>query len=200
MKFSPLVCASFVILAASALTANGASAQEGTSAEKPAPANADNMAVTPGRKTCESKGLTWDRAAVNTPTGTVSVSCHGNVGGYDCGAYHGDTLCGKPLAILCIKKDAAYFPKPASVNNSNRYNMWASGVVGTTKEVVPCRQARTLKEANSICQAEFGSGWGVAEHHNGWGWGFQAYGNVGDPSKRFWMDITDQPDATCWTR
>jgi len=38
----------------------------------------------------------------------------------------------------------------------------------------------------------------VAEHHDGWGWHFQAYGGVGDPSKPFWADINDQPAATCW--
>jgi hypothetical protein len=45
---------------------------------------------------------------------------------------------------------------------------------------------------------KFGPGWRVAEFHDGWGWHFQAYGTVDNPNGRFWVDINDQPDATCW--
>lgn len=148
---------------------------------------------------CKVKGLTWDRASINSTTGTVDVGCHGNVGGYDCNPYQGDTSCNTALPILCIKKDTAAFPLPTHVDNSNQYHKWASGVVGTTVPVNLCTaNVDTIQAANKLCEAEFGNGWRVAEHHDGWGWHFQAFGNVGNPSKRFWVNVTDQPKGTCW--
>ncbi len=148
---------------------------------------------------CRPKGLTWDRAAVNPVNGTVTVSCHGNVEGHDCNPYTGDTSCKLPRPILCIEKNAAAFPVPASVNNSSQYNKWAYGVVGTTPPVSPCAaNLKTIKDADAVCQKEFGPNFRVAEHHDGWGWAFQAYGNVGNPQKRFWVNVNDQPNGNCW--
>jgi hypothetical protein len=141
------------------------------------------------------KGLTWMLRATNSPTGTVVVGC--GTGGNGCDAYHGDTPCTKALPILCIKKTGPGFPlqRPASVNESQYYR-WSGGVIGTTKPTVP---PPTLAAADALCVAEFGPGWRVAEHHDGWGWNFQAFGGVGNPSQRFWININDQPGATCWT-
>ncbi len=47
--------------------------------------------------------------------------------GHDCNPYTGDTSCKLPRPILCIEKNAAAFPVPASVNNSSQYNKWAYG-------------------------------------------------------------------------
>jgi len=137
------------------------------------------------------KGMTWRLIATNAPTGTTVVGCSG------CNAYQGDTPCTTALPILCIKKSGPGFPLalPASVSNGNIYYTWAGGVVGTTYPYVP---PTTLAAANNLCILEFGAGWRVAEFHDGWGWDFQAYGGVGDPSKRFWVHINDQPGATCW--
>jgi hypothetical protein len=138
------------------------------------------------------KGLTWKLLSTNSTTGTIDVGCWNG-----CNAYQGDTPCTTALPILCIKKSGPGFPLqcPASVDNSNQYHKWAGGVVGTTKAVVP---PSTLTAANALCVKEFGPGWRVAEHHDGWGWHFQAFGGVGNPSQNFWVHINDQPGATCW--
>jgi hypothetical protein len=138
-----------------------------------------------------TKGMTWKFVGTNATTGTFNVYCSG------CNAYQGDTPCTTALPILCIKKTGAGFPLPvpASVDNTNQYNRWSGGVVGTTSPTVP---PATLAAANAVCSTAFGPDWRVAEHHDGWGWGFQAYGGVGNPASRFWVHINDQPGATCW--
>jgi hypothetical protein len=137
------------------------------------------------------KGLTWKLLSANSTTGTILVGC-----GTGCDAYHGDTSCTTALPILCIKKAGPGFPLPvpASVNNSDQYNKWSGGVVGTTHPTVP---PATLAAADALCIQEFGAGWRVAEFHDGWGWHFQAFGGVGNPAQNFWVNITGQP-ATCW--
>jgi hypothetical protein len=138
-----------------------------------------------------TKGMTWKFLGANTTTGTISVGCS------NCNGYQGDTPCTTALPILCIKKSGAGFPlpKPASVDNSNQYYQWSGGVVGTTKPTVPPAKR---SDANALCVREFGPDWRVAEHHDGWGWHFQAYGGVGNQASSFWADINDQPGATCW--
>lgn len=138
------------------------------------------------------KGLTWKLLATNSTTGTVTVGCYNG-----CDAYKGDTSCKTALPILCIKKSGPGFPLPVpmSVPNSDRYNKWSGGVVGTTAPTVP---PATLAAADALCVKEFGTGWRVAEFHDGWGWHFQAYGGVGNPAQNFWIHINDQPGARCW--
>lgn len=141
--------------------------------------------------TSNSKGMTWKLQATNTTTGTISVGCAG------CGPQHGDTPCTTALPLLCIKKAGAGFPlpRPAGVSGANQNNLWSGGVVGTTGATVP---PATLAAADAQCASVFGAGWRVAEFHDGWGWGFQAYGGVGSPASRFWVHINDQPGGTCW--
>lgn len=137
------------------------------------------------------KGMTWKMLGTNAPTGTIKVGCD------SCDGYKGDTACTTALPILCIKKTGAGFPLPLppSVDNSNQYYRWSGGIIGTTAATVP---PPTLAAVNALCAQTFGADWRVAEHHDGWGWHFQAYGGVGDPAKRFWVHINDQPGATCW--
>jgi hypothetical protein len=138
------------------------------------------------------KGLTWKLVSTNSPTGTVRVGC-----GAECDPYLGDVECTEALPLLCIKKAGTGFPlpRPTSVSNSSFYNRWSGGIIGTTSPTVPPKK---LSEASALCVKEFGTDWRVAEFHDGWGWYFQAYGGVSDPSKRFWININDQPGATCW--
>jgi hypothetical protein len=142
--------------------------------------------------TANSKGMTWKLTATNVPTGTISVGC-----GNTCDAIHGDTPCTTALPLLCIRKAGTGFPlpRPASVSPSNQYNLWSGGVIGTTSAVVP---PATLPAADAQCASAFGANWRVAEFHDAWGWGFQAYGGVGNPASRFWVHINDQSGATCW--
>lgn len=134
--------------------------------------------------------MTWGLRASNATDGVINVGC-----GNTCDAYSGDTPCSTALPVLCILKEGSGLPLPASVDNSDIYDQWSGGVVGTTKATVP---PATLAGANALCVAEFGANWRVAEFHDGWGWNLQAYGYVGDPAARFWVHIDDQPGATCW--
>jgi len=157
---------------------------------------------------CAKKGLTWGFYYTNSTTGTSAVWCHSPLAGIlhrgeatDCDPYNGDTKCRVAKPLLCINKDTVY-PRPTDVDDTNMYDKWSEGVIGTTKPVQPCTAATTLTQANQICQAEFGAGWRVAEFHDGvggLGWGLQAYGALGDPKHRVWVDINDK-STTCWDR
>lgn len=143
-------------------------------------------------------GMTWRVRAKHVPTGVITVGCGYNpTYGNECNAYSGDTSCARELPILCILKSGPGFPlvKPVSVDNLSSYYRWSGGIVGTTRPTLP---PDTLAAANAMCVQEFGANWRVAEFHDGSGWNFRAYGDVGYPSKRFWVHIDDQP-ANCWT-
>jgi len=136
------------------------------------------------------KGMTWLKGGSNAINGTVTVGCSG------CDAYNGDTPCTTKLPVLCFLPLKA--PKPTSTKVTGNYDQWSGGVVGTTPPYAGNTFA-TRADANKACVQEFiDPKWRVAEHHDGWGWNFQAYGNVGTQFKRFWVDINDQPNATCW--
>ena len=93
------------------------------------------------------------------------------------------------------------FSLPAGLDNSDPYYSWAGGVVATTQPVAGSTFG-TIAAANAYCAAQFGANWRVAEFHDGWGWNFLAYGGTVSapsvPSARFWVDIYDQPQGTCW--
>jgi hypothetical protein len=141
-----------------------------------------------------AKGMTWSLLATNSTTGTVRVGC-----GTTCDPRKrkGDTVCTQPLPLLCIKKSGVGFPLalPTNVNDTDQYNRWSGGIVGTTAAILP---PPTLAATNAVCVQNFGADWRVAEFHDGMGWSFQAYGGVGIPASRFWVHINDQPGGTCW--
>jgi hypothetical protein len=151
--------------------------------------------VTFARCSQSPKGMTWLHSISNSQTGTITVACSG------CDAYHGDTACTELRPLLCIYKPAPPFPLPVGMNNSDQYNRWSGGVVATTPPVAGNTFAHST-DANSYCEAQFGSGWRAAEFHDGWGWNFQAYGGTVSapnvPSTRFWVYINDQAAANCW--
>ena len=140
-----------------------------------------------------AQGMTWVRTAQDTVTGVVTVRCDN---GTQCDAIDGDTDCDVALPLLCFQDLAA--TQPASVTIGSIYESWAGGVIATTPPVAPDTAGlSTIADADAYCASEFGAGWRTAEFHDGWGWGFTAYGNTGD-TPRFWVDIDDQPNATCW--
>ncbi len=141
-------------------------------------------------------GMTWNRRNTDHSTsGLITVGCAG--GTFDCNPYQGDTTCTTELPLLCFNNMEA--PRPQSFIEPNRNNRWSGGLVHTTAPVA-ASQFSTVRDANAACEAEFGPGWRVAEFHDGWGWNFTAYGNVGDITSRFWLDINDQVGGTCWAR
>jgi Concanavalin A-like lectin/glucanases superfamily len=153
---------------------------------------------------CKPKGMTWHVGAVNPIDGSVTVGCT------NCNPYTGDRPCTDSLPLLCFKPFTPRLPVPASVNEIPFYNRWSGGIVGTTAPVQASSFNKSLALANKACAQEFDPGnlattdWRVAEFHDGangaGGWNFQAYGNVGNPSSRFWVHINDQPNGTCWPK
>jgi hypothetical protein len=152
-----------------------------------------------------AKGMTWRWGAVNATNGTVTVGCGNGDPVHPCNPYAGDQLCTDSLPLLCFKPSS--FPSPKSVVDTDTNNRWSGGIVATTVPVVPAAAPinGSLASANARCALEFLSpDWRVAEFHDGGkgtgGWNFQAYGNVGKPTSRFWVHIKDQPKGTCFTK
>ncbi len=139
----------------------------------------------------DKQGLTWTKTKVHDIVGAVAVGCS------QCNPYTGDTSCNAKLPVLCFLD--AELNKPANLDTPSIYQQWSGGVVATT-DAVCGNSFKNIRDANNFCVQNFGSGWRVAEHHDGWGWSFWAYGNVGEnfDGERFWIDIDDQPSGTCW--
>jgi hypothetical protein len=154
-------------------------------------------------KPTKPMGMTWRLETVNPTDGTVEVGC-GVSNPNPCNGYVGDQLCTTSLPLLCFKPFTPLLPVPKSVNDTDYYNRWSGGIVGTTAPVQASSFGTSLAKANQACAQEFGATWRVAEFHDGasgaGGWNFQAYGNVGNPSSRFWVHINDQPNGTCWPK
>lgn len=147
----------------------------------------------------QRKGMTWIHTASNAQTGTITIGC-GSTGPNPCDAINGDTVCTQLLPLLCIYKPAPPLPLPTTgVSNADPNNQWSGGVVATTPPHVGT--FLNITAANSYCATQFGTGWRVAEFHDGAGWNFQAYGGTVSapavPSTRFWVYINDQ-SANCW--
>jgi len=131
-------------------------------------------------------GLTWSKLSHETSYSTDKVTCAG------CNAYTGDTACTTVLPVLCIKNDSS--PNPGLV--IDYYNGWAGGHIYQTPAVAGTTLT-SLSAADALCASSFGSGYRMAEFHDGaGGWGWSAYGNIAGTS-RFWVYINDQ-NANCW--
>ncbi len=143
------------------------------------------VAAAPAALAAGGQGMTWDK--IGHANGVDHVGCVG------CNAYTGDTACKAILPILCLQQDGSSVPKGVY---PDFYNGWAQGNVTTTMPVSGT-SLTSLEVANQICAASFGTGWRMAEHHDGaGGWNWYAYGNVRSDT-RFWVHINDQP-GNCW--
>ncbi|MEV5508080.1 flagellar hook-length control protein [Streptomyces orinoci] len=135
-------------------------------------------------------GLTWGKMA-DGPDGTVQVGT-GNSGN----PYQGDTPASAVLPVLCLNVDGS--PVPDGIT-PGFYAGWAQGTVAASRPVRGSR-LNSLTAANSVCQAQFGAGWRIAEFHDGHfgpdlastgGWSFWAYGDL-PAGTRMWTYINDQ--------
>ena len=134
-------------------------------------------------------GMTWGTYSHDSAHGTDTVGC--SAGGVACNAYTGDTSCRTSLPVLCINVDGSANPgTPTST-----YYSWAYGNIATTLPIAGT-SLTSLATADAYCAKSFGTGWRMAEFHDGWGWGFVANGHVRNDT-RYWVQIDDQP-ADCW--
>lgn len=159
-----------------------------------APAHAQTPNPPPASTT--QKGLSFGVAesSPDAVTGIVKLRCGSTDNGYTCNPYQGDMACHIKLPVLCFKDIAA--PAPAQLKEAQ---YWSGGVVVPTPKIA-ASQFENIKAVNAYCRAEFGKGWRVASFHDGGGWGISAYGSVGDPKQRVWIDIKDKKNGTCWSR
>jgi hypothetical protein len=112
--------------------------------------------------------------------------------GVQCNPYLGDTSCSTSLPLLCISK--ADLPRP-DYPYSPTYE-WSGGYI----DITPPHSGSTWQsqdDADNICRATFGASWRLAEFHDGYQWGFAAYGDMPIINERLWVGINDQP-ANCW--
>jgi hypothetical protein len=173
-------------------------------------------------------GLTWGAMTSDKlPASTVWMSCHGQPRegitqphADSCNPYKGDASCRMALPILCIQKDGSTvessFPPATSSTgeplkserdrgaisfNDIVTDGWGAGSVASTEPVAGF-VIGSLALANARCEKELGSGWRMAEFHDGLGgqggWGFVAKrGNRLDTRLRHWVHVNDQP-GNCW--
>lgn len=146
-----------------------------------------------------ARGLTWGTLKEDKlPPGTVDVNCHGEpkvdpryAHEGSCNPYQGDTSCKVRLPLLCFKSDGSAPPEGVA-----RQDVWAGGQVAITAPTVGTALTSADK-ADALCSSALGTGWRMAEFHDGKrGWGFVARGHISSAS-RFWVRIQDQP-GNCW--
>lgn len=140
----------------------------------------------------------------------VSFACYmAGAPSPQCNAYRGDNPCTESLPLLCYRDLDAPAPDVAGAaaiprDWSGISVDWSGGEIAVTTPVVGAGFA-TIGDADAHCATTFGAGWRVADWHLS-AEGFQIMGYVDDPAKftgdrsRAWIDIKDQPYATCWRR
>jgi hypothetical protein len=115
--------------------------------------------------------------------------------------YSGDTPATTSLPVLCLYLNNS--PVPTGLT-FDFYNGWSRGAVHMTPSV-PGSQLTSRAAADALCAATFGTGWRMAEFHDGrygpnfaysGGWTFWSYGAF-PAGTRFWVAINDQP-ANPW--
>jgi hypothetical protein len=161
---------------------------------------------------CSEVGLTWTTLGQHAETGATHV-------GVDTlsNPYQGDTACTEKRPVLCINTTVGFdrphhlnvpeAPVPASGSipvgtqafSTANFHAWSAGAIAASPIVAGCN-LETLTEANDLCRILFGDNWRVAEYHDGVGHGLWAYGTAGSGHNRFWVNINDQPNGTCWTQ
>lgn len=162
----------------------------------------------------EGFGMTWgNNTNASTVDGIVFVTCHGmpRTENGSCNPYTGDTACSVQLPLLCLKVDGR--PRPdglivpptgaAAAMPSRFYAGWAAGLVAATAPIVGF-DLQSVEAADAVCRTQFGSGWRMAEFHDGrideagnrGGWAWYANGTL-DTSTRYWVRINDTA-GNCW--
>ncbi len=130
--------------------------------------------------------MTWELADTDSSLSAVRNGC------VSCDPYNGDTDCTEFHPILCLY-DAGLADPGLYVDY---YEGWAGGYVEITSDIQGCALT-SLAVADAYCTSEFGSGYVMAEFHDGGGgWSWWAYGTI-TSTDRFWTYINDQA-ANCW--
>jgi len=148
------------------------------------------------------RGLSFALADPSTvPARVAHLSCHGEPTPIDhphrgsCNPYEGDTSCRTVLPIACYRPSGAAAPPNLE---QDFYKGWTNGELGATKPIMGAI-IKSEAAASARCEAELGTGWRMAEFHDGnGGWGLQGGRGRGlRGGTRYWVRINDQP-GNCW--
>lgn len=145
-----------------------------------------------------------DAATPDRRIAILSGKSHGS-GEPPADPFIGDTPCDNHLPLACIRDIGAPAPEVLShrrqgTSSSNAARHWSGGILGLTHPVRGADLA-TVDDADRACEQRFGRGWRVADYHSGGvGLDVAGYGGPLPHGKRVWIDIKDQPYATCWRR
>lgn len=160
----------------------------------------DFMGMTVCEQPAGGKGLTLSELDHLKPRmpGTITLTCqHGSRSQYVCDAYQGDTPCDRRLPVACFRPGDAPHPKDLVGRPGSR--TWSGGALAVTEPVAASRFA-TIGDVDRFCSRRFGPEWRTAALHDGVYWGITAYGDPHTIRSRVWVDIAEQPYATCWSR
>jgi len=142
-----------------------------------------------------NKGATFIEVASKWYGPDVSyMGCNINKTQPMCDPIIGDQLCSVPMPLACYRDgedrppDIEAFPKGAFVG-------------GEVRQTKPVRgdQFQSYTEALKLCQSEFGEDWRVLSYHESGGGTVSSISDI-PINSRMWIDVTDQPHATCWSR
>ena len=126
--------------------------------------------------------------------GFVALSCWSvPEGEYICQPSKGDTPCATPLPVACHRNREE--PRPMALRT---VAAWTGGELKLSEPTPASRFAR-VGDVDAFCRASFGRDWRVASFHEGLVAGeLVARGDQTTVKSRVWVDIQDQPYATCW--
>lgn len=148
-------------------------------------------------------GLTFVQGVTPSPAGVIHMSCHGKPDELhqphagSCNPYRGDTSCQTVLPVLCIQAGSQAEPLPPGVK-SDLHQGWTGTTLAATQPVMGAVLSSSAA-ASARCAQELGTGWRMAEFHDGrGGWGFQGRVGAGlERATRYWVHVNDQR-GNCW--
>lgn len=116
-----------------------------------------------------------------------------------CNRIQGDTVCRQAHPVACLRPGS--IPPPGSVL-SRYWDRWTwTGSDIALTEPVPGERFARIADVDRFCARRMGEGWRAAAMHDGGrAVGLAGRGTAPKTALRAWIDIVDQPYATCWTR
>ncbi|MDP1737131.1 MAG: hypothetical protein Q8L23_06800 [Caulobacter sp.] len=149
----------------------------------------------------QGKGMTFyvPPSSSRDVPGTVVLGCNPTRDDrFVCDPYVGDTPCDTPLPVACIRPNET--PAPATFSRLYSGRLWSGGALAAAPPS-PASRFRTISEVDAYCARNLGQGWRALEAHDGLGRNLVAgRGDRAGFEPRAWLDIADQPYATCWAR
>jgi len=131
--------------------------------------------------------------------GVISLSCFfADENTQQFGLYSGDTACATRLPVACLRPGRE--ATPMATLGSAAARTWTGGQLKLSRPVAGDQFAR-ISDVDRFCAQSFGPDWRTAAVHDGLkSEGLTGRGDQKTVVGRVWVDIADQPYATCWRR